>query len=201
MHFGHSPADQRYNDRGQGLFGYDALRNEVLHAGRYGGRRPADARLRWSQQAVYRQQEVHCWRWWLQSYSMDAESIERDAEGRAEVVSREHFGRGSRTPVSDRLISEDKMRRKQERQARKEQYRKEYQKAFHEGRLERERKRGRAAGLDSWSKRLDRMTQPMYDKGMNRPKYNKQHRRRKSKKRRPVKPISFDSIDNWGFFK
>ena len=81
--------------------------------------------------------------------------FERDASGKVTNVSREYEGRGSRTPVSDALLSQERDKKRQERQDRREAYRQAYQESFKKARIKREAERGRQAGSITWSDRLD----------------------------------------------
>ena len=84
--------------------------------------------------------------------------FERDASGRVVDTERTYEGRGSRTPVSDALLRQQRDEKRRERQARREEYRQAYQDAFKKARLKREAERGRSAGGTTWSDRLDNFT-------------------------------------------
>lgn len=114
--------------------------------------------------------------------------FERDQAGKVTDVSREHIGRGSRTPVSDRLLGQQR----EESRERKQEYRQAYQEAFHKSRIKREAGRGSRAGSMTLGDRVDRIAGPpsssrksysprnnynpigsMFDTGMSRPKKKK----------------------------
>jgi hypothetical protein len=82
----------------------------------------------------------------------------RNEAGDVIDVEREMVGRkGSRTPVSDKLIAQGKMDKVFEKQEWKRQQKEAYQKAFHESRLKRMAEQGHKAGSTTIGDRLGRM--------------------------------------------
>ena len=86
--------------------------------------------------------------------------FERDQAGKVTDVEREYSGQGSRTPVSDRLLRQQRDERQQERKERRAEYRQAYQDSFRKARLQREAARGSRAGSMSWGDRLDKIAGP-----------------------------------------
>lgn len=108
----------------------------------------------------------------------------RDEAGNVTKVEREYNGR-SKTPVSDKLLSQVRVDKRKEREIWKEQKRDAYDKAFRKARLERIGKQGRMAGRTTFSDRLEGFASgytvrnnynpfgDMFDTGMKVPKRKK----------------------------
>lgn len=96
----------------------------------------------------------------------------RDEEGNVRLKKTYSRG-GSRTPVSDALLSQRKEERKADRTSWKQQQRDEYRKAYREARLKRIREGGRRAGSTTWGDRLgswaDNMSKSSYGGTRSRP--------------------------------
>ena len=86
--------------------------------------------------------------------------FERDQAGKVTDVSRERFGRGRHTPISDELLGQQREAKRRDRTERRQEYRKAYQESFHKSRLKREQERGRRAGSTSLGERIDRVIGP-----------------------------------------
>jgi len=155
----------------------------------------------------------------------------RNEAGEVVDVEREYKGRGSKTPVSDRLLAEAKAEKKRDRQRWKQEQKEAYERAFRKARLERMSRVGRQAGMVTLADRftnysIDNNFNPfgsMFDKGMKYPKRSKGPKKSKtkykviggkaypvagtSKKKKKKKRSSgggfggYDVFDNWGYMK
>lgn len=136
----------------------------------------------------------------------------RDKAGH--VVKVERYG-DSKTPVSDKLLSQARAEKRQARaevrersREKKRMYREEYEKARHKAKLSRMKREGSRAGSSSPIERVGRMSNystrrnynpwgSMFDTGLG---YSKPSKKKKSKKKKSGLG-SFDMTDNWGFMK
>ena len=153
----------------------------------------------------------------------------RDEAGNVKSVEREYSGRGSKTPISDKLLSQAKKEKKSKKLEWKQQQKEAFDKSFKKARLERMAQKGRVAGKTTLADRFSNYNisnnynpfGSMFDTGMNysskKPKSDSKKytivsgkaypiaktssKKKKTKKKRSSSSGNYDMFDNWGYMK